>query len=386
MSRRLRRSLVAVGSVGSILLASLGMAGTASAAVVYVAELTGDAEVPGPGDPDGIGFAQLVITPGTGEICWTVIVEDIAAATAAHVHVGEAGVAGAIVVPIGTPDANGEAQDCSSGHDEAALQAIVDDPAGHYVNVHTGDFPDGAIRGQLEAIEINDIIVMKVACPAGLDTPEEVEAAGGAAACSPTGTVGSIGDPPPGYVWDPEPIEFDLQLTLDTPDESLTLDDASPGGAGDGVCNTMTLVCTEVSAYTWAGVTAGETTVTQVTAPDGYEFGWAEAGTITGDPVGFTIQGSSINFDSSGLVDQVLVVIYDIVPAGVTPTPTPTATPTPAPGATARPTVTPPATSTDGAVPVPSPIGDAGLMASIALLGGIGTIAIVGALRGRRTD
>ena len=31
------------------------------------------------------------------------------------------------------------------------LQEIVDNPAGYYVNLHTEDFPAGAIRGQLAA-------------------------------------------------------------------------------------------------------------------------------------------------------------------------------------------------------------------------------------------
>jgi hypothetical protein len=31
----------------------------------------------------------------------------------------------------------------------AQAQAIVDEPADYYLNVHTGPFPDGAIRGQL---------------------------------------------------------------------------------------------------------------------------------------------------------------------------------------------------------------------------------------------
>jgi hypothetical protein len=235
----------------------------------------------------------------------------------------------------------------------------------------------------LAAVEINDIVVIKVACPAGLDTPAEVSDAGGALACSPTGTVGSIGDPPSGYVWDPEPIEFDLQLALETPDETLTLDDASPGGAGDGGCNTVTLVCTDVSAYTWAGVTAGPTTVTQVTAPNGYEFGWATASTLSGDPIDFAVQGSSISFDFSGMADQVLVVIYDITPAGG---PTPTPTPTPAPGATARPAVTPPATSTVAASPDREASVDGALLSSLALIGGVGALVAIGARRRRPTN
>jgi hypothetical protein len=30
------------------------------------------------------------------------------------------------------------------------VQSIVADPASFYVNVHNGDFPGGAVRGQLE--------------------------------------------------------------------------------------------------------------------------------------------------------------------------------------------------------------------------------------------
>jgi hypothetical protein len=39
---------------------------------------------------------------------------------------------------------------CVQG-DPAVVQEIEDDPGGFYVNLHTADFPAGAVRGQLRA-------------------------------------------------------------------------------------------------------------------------------------------------------------------------------------------------------------------------------------------
>lgn len=60
------------------------------------AQLTGAAEVPGPGDPDGSGTASLAINQGQGQICYQITVTNIAPATAAHIHIGSAGVAGGV--------------------------------------------------------------------------------------------------------------------------------------------------------------------------------------------------------------------------------------------------------------------------------------------------
>ena len=113
------------------------------------ATLTGAAEVPGPGDPDGSGTVALTVRPGQNEVCFDIHVSGIALpATAAHIHQGPVGVAGGIVVTLGTPDAAGNASGCvSASHD--LLKAIRQNPSAYYVNVHTTDFPNGALRGQL---------------------------------------------------------------------------------------------------------------------------------------------------------------------------------------------------------------------------------------------
>jgi len=136
----------------AILLASLIAAGTALAeddGAEFEADLTGAAEVPGPGDPDGSGEAEITLDPTMGKVCWKLEVEDIAPASAAHIHVGPAGVAGPIVVPLSAPTM-GESSGCRTVAPDL-IAAIMANPAVYYVNVHNAEFPAGALRGQLQA-------------------------------------------------------------------------------------------------------------------------------------------------------------------------------------------------------------------------------------------
>jgi hypothetical protein len=111
------------------------------------ATLTGAAEVPGPGDPDGTGTASLTVNPGLGQICNQLTVSGIAPATAAHIHLGAVGVAGPVVVPL-EPPTDGSSSGCTEVSRELAL-AILTSPSDYYVNVHNAEFPAGAVRGQL---------------------------------------------------------------------------------------------------------------------------------------------------------------------------------------------------------------------------------------------
>ena len=111
------------------------------------ATLTGAAEVPGPGDPDGGGTAVITLNQGQNEVCFELTVSNIAPATLAHVHVGAAGTAGDAVVTL-TPPTEGSSKGCVSAGAEL-IKDIRQNPANYYVNVHNADFPDGAVRGQL---------------------------------------------------------------------------------------------------------------------------------------------------------------------------------------------------------------------------------------------
>ena len=108
----------------------------------FTTTLTGAAEVPGPGDPDGSGTATVSLNHGQGEVCWDITVSGVDTITAAHIHVGEAGVAGGVVVPL-SPTSG-----CISA-DRDLIKAIIQNPEGYYVNVHNAPFPAGALRGQL---------------------------------------------------------------------------------------------------------------------------------------------------------------------------------------------------------------------------------------------
>ena len=102
------------------------------------------------GDADGTGTALLTVNHGQATVCWELSVSGITLpATAAHIHKGAALVRGPIVVGLSAPDANGHASGCVSDRDRDLLRDILSNPAEYYVNVHTTDFPPGAIRSQL---------------------------------------------------------------------------------------------------------------------------------------------------------------------------------------------------------------------------------------------
>jgi len=110
--------------------------------------MTGAEEAPGPGDPDGSGFAEFTFNVGQREVCFTLTAADIAAATASHIHVAPAGIPGPIVVPL-VPPTDGSSSGCVADVDRDLMKDILMNPEAYYVNVHNADFPPGAIRGQL---------------------------------------------------------------------------------------------------------------------------------------------------------------------------------------------------------------------------------------------
>ena len=121
----------------------------ASAATTNV-QATMDAaeEVPNPGPAGAKGTAKLVLDDAANTLCYELTWEGIKEPTAAHVHTGAKGVAGPVAVDFKLKENGPKA--CVPA-DPTVLGRVRDNPGGHYVNVHTADYPRGAIRGQLAA-------------------------------------------------------------------------------------------------------------------------------------------------------------------------------------------------------------------------------------------
>ena len=109
--------------------------------------MVGETESPA-GDPVGTGTATIRLREGQAQACFSLAVHNIATPTAAHIHGGAVGVSGPVVVPLGTPGADGTSKGCTITT-RAMASTILKNPAGYYVNVHNADYPGGAVRGQL---------------------------------------------------------------------------------------------------------------------------------------------------------------------------------------------------------------------------------------------
>ena len=115
----------------------------------FVAQMSGAQEVP-PADPDGTGMARITVNDASNRVCTDLEVRNIGTVTAAHIHRGAPGVNGPPVVTLDPPDDN-DSDDCDTV-DDSLVDEIRHNPSAFYVNVHTTDYPDGAIRGQVSEV------------------------------------------------------------------------------------------------------------------------------------------------------------------------------------------------------------------------------------------
>ena len=131
---------------------------------VYVAPLSGDKEVP-PVTTQATGTAGFS-QPHLNNMSYGIKVSNIGNVTAAHIHQGKVGQNGPVIVTLfkadnatGTGPVEGQLVGGTISNDklegplagksvEVDLVKVIEDGEA-YVNVHTTENPDGAIRGQI---------------------------------------------------------------------------------------------------------------------------------------------------------------------------------------------------------------------------------------------
>jgi hypothetical protein len=97
----------------------------------------------------GTGTADIEISSDRSQICWDIqgLVGSVDGdATAMHIHSGAEGDRGPVVVDLISGN-----EACAEYVPASTLREIVEEPANYYVEVHSEQHPDGAVRGQLEA-------------------------------------------------------------------------------------------------------------------------------------------------------------------------------------------------------------------------------------------
>lgn len=157
--------IIAVTGVAATLVVGTVLVATARTTRLEAA-LNGDKEVSpegeqGVGDPNGRGSAVVRVNVAGQRVCFDLSWRQITTPSAAHIHDGDAGTAGPVIVTLFTtgdeaeqgeqdlPDNLREVGGCVRVVDDAVLRDIRSNPRSYYVNIHNDSYPGGAIRGQL---------------------------------------------------------------------------------------------------------------------------------------------------------------------------------------------------------------------------------------------
>ena len=148
---RAKMGLGVLGFTGIMVALAIGFAGSAGGQGGddgdLFAQLRGSHEPDG-GDRNGAGTFSAFVSGR--RLCYAYTVNRIQDPVAAHIHRGRAGRNGPVVIPLDTPDSGspGTFADCTTAS-RRLLRQIQRSPGSFYANVHTQDFPNGAVRGQL---------------------------------------------------------------------------------------------------------------------------------------------------------------------------------------------------------------------------------------------
>ena len=149
-------ALVALVAGSSTDVQAQDVQGNHQANVLLKATLRGGNEVP-PVSTPAFGTLWLDFNPNLGWVNCTANVWNAPTVLAAHLHQGDAGVNGSVVVDLKPPSIIGDGSwDCSFALTDSTMTPddlsqifMLNGGANLYGNVHTAETPSGEIRGQL---------------------------------------------------------------------------------------------------------------------------------------------------------------------------------------------------------------------------------------------
>ncbi|MFG1707155.1 CHRD domain-containing protein [Nonomuraea sp. M3C6] len=137
---------------------AMAQASTETSSDVYLAAtLSGKNEVPAPGVKvgDKNGSAIAVFRIHGKQVDYAIRWQKVAAPTAFHIHQGKAGKNGDVKIPFfgeALPGNLSAVKGTVTVKDSGLLRGISSNPKGWYANLHTSEFPGGAVRAQLHRI------------------------------------------------------------------------------------------------------------------------------------------------------------------------------------------------------------------------------------------
>jgi hypothetical protein len=153
--RRRQMMLGAIAAAGLVLGVASQVVAQGGGDKVFFAVMTGAKEVDvsgqqGTGDSNGRG--SFSATLDGRQLCYGIQVKNINNPVAAHIHRGGPDVAGPVVKPLKQP-AQGDpgASSACVKLSRSLASGLKANPGNFYVNVHTADLQNGAVRGQLFA-------------------------------------------------------------------------------------------------------------------------------------------------------------------------------------------------------------------------------------------
>lgn len=150
-SKFARRSIFTLAAVTSVLVALPTVTASAASMTKLTVVAEGKYEKAGAGAMSGSVTGSFTTDLKKNVLCYSATNKGIKGINGIHIHVGAAGVDGAVAVAL-DPMKIGQKKSTCIKVAAKVLADIAANPSMYYLNAHNADYPNGAVRGQLGAM------------------------------------------------------------------------------------------------------------------------------------------------------------------------------------------------------------------------------------------